>query len=69
MKSIELCSNTIGQVAALLAVDPPKRGVESEATVAKYEHEKNTIFNGLRDRAELLSKTFNEMEGVSCSEI
>ena len=30
LKSIELCSNTIGQVATLLMVDPPKKGKESE---------------------------------------
>eukprot|EP00347_Sterkiella_histriomuscorum_P013729 403363591 len=69
LKSIELCSNTVGQVATLLSVDPPTRGVESDATVQKYEQEKNEIFKGLRERAELLSKTFNEMKNVTCSEI
>lgn len=33
LKSIELCSNTIGQVAALLLVDPPSKGKESDSTV------------------------------------
>jgi hypothetical protein len=33
LKSIELCSNTIGQVAAQLMVDPPKKGRESDACV------------------------------------
>ena len=69
LKSVELCSNTIGQVTTLLLVDPPKRGVESDATVNKFEKEKSDIFDGLRTRAELLSKTFNEMENVTCSEI
>lgn len=69
LKSIELCSNTLGQVTTLLLVDPPKRGVESEETVAKYEKERTDIYNGLRDRAELLTKTFNSMSKVSCSEI
>lgn len=69
LKSIELCSNTVGQVATLLSIDPPTRGVESDATVDKYESEKNQIFNGLKDRAELLTKTFNEMKNVSCTEI
>jgi len=36
LKSIELCSNTVGQVATLLLVDPPKSGVESKETVDKY---------------------------------
>lgn len=69
MKSIELCSNTVGQVTTLLLVDPPQRGVESDTTVALFEKEKNEIFKGLKDRAELLTKTFNDMENVSCSEI
>jgi len=52
-----------------LLVDPPKRGVESDATMALYEKEKSDIFNGLRDRAELLSTTFNSMRNTSCSEV
>lgn len=69
LKSIELCSNTTGQVGTLLLVDPPKRGVESDATMDQYEKERSDIYNGLKDRAELLSKTFNEMRNVTCSEI
>lgn len=69
LKSIELCSNTTGQVSTLLLVDPPKRGVESDATMEIYEKERSDIFNGLRQRAELLSKTFNEMRNTTCSEV
>ena len=29
LKSIELCSNTVGQVATYLMIDPPKEGRES----------------------------------------
>lgn len=69
LKSIELCSNTIGQIATALMVDPPKRGVESDETVERYEKETKLIFQGLKDRAELLTETFNQMENVTCSEI
>ena len=69
LKSIELCSNTVGQVTTLLQIDPPVKGAESEATVALYEKEKAQIFSGLRDRAELLTATFNKMQKVTCSEI
>lgn len=41
LKSIELCSNTVGQVTTLLLVDPPQRGVESDSTVDLFEKEKN----------------------------
>lgn len=33
LKSIELCSNTTGQMAVELMVNPPKRGRESDACV------------------------------------
>lgn len=33
LKSIELCSNTIGQMAVQMMVDPPKEGRESDETV------------------------------------
>lgn len=69
LKSIELCSNTVGQVSTLLLVDPPKHGVESAETMFIYEKEKRLIFEGLKDRAELLSTTFNSMRNTSCSEV
>ena len=34
LKSIELCSNTVGQVATYLMVDPPKEGEQSSECVA-----------------------------------
>ena len=37
LKSIELCSNTVGQLATHVMVQPPKAGVESADTVALYE--------------------------------
>ena len=43
LKSIDLCSNTLGQLTALLLVDPPTRGIESDSTVDKFEKEKNEI--------------------------
>jgi len=69
LKSIELCANTIGQVGALLLVDPPRKGVESDSTVEKYQREMNEIYKGLKERALLLAKSFNEMKNVSCSEV
>jgi aspartate/methionine/tyrosine aminotransferase len=48
LKSIELCSNTIGQIGVALMVDPPTKGVESYDTVARYEKETTQIFSGLK---------------------
>ena len=69
LKSIELCSNTIGQLAVDLMVDPPHVGRESAACVDQYEQERSAIFDGLVERAALLSDTFNDMKQVSCTEI
>lgn len=69
LKSINLCSNTIGQIATGLMVDPPKRGVESDDCVDQYEKELGHVKQGLKKRAKLLEKTFNDMNNISCSEI
>jgi len=69
LKSIELCSNTIGQAAVELMINPPTKGVESDACVAKYNEEYKLLFNGLKTRAKLLTETFNSMKNVTCTEI
>lgn len=43
LKSIELCSNTIGQVATVLMLDPPMQGVECDETVEQYLADHNHI--------------------------
>lgn len=37
LKSIELCSNTTGQMAVELMINPPKRGRESDECVDLYD--------------------------------
>ena len=69
LKSIELCSNTIGQIATSLMVNPPTEGRESSACVGKYLGERNAIENGLKERALILTKTFENMENVTSNEI
>ena len=69
LKSIELCSNTIGQIAANLMVDPPHLGRESEPCVEKYQNQRTKVFDGLRERSKLLTDTFNSMKNVTCTEI
>lgn len=69
LKSIELCSNTIGQLGVDLMVDPPKRGRESDACVDHYQKQTGDIMKGLRERAELLSSALNDMENVTCTKI
>ena len=69
LKSIELCSNTIGQVAAQLMVDPPTEQTVSSECMQTYLKEYLEIKDGLKERAQLLTKTFNEMINTSCNEI
>ena len=69
LKSIELCSNTIGQVAVNLMVDPPREGRESDATIAQYRSQRDMVMDGLRERAQLLEETFNKMHNIQCNRI
>jgi len=59
LKSIELCSNTVGQLTTALMVDPPTKDKESSATVSQYENEVGEIYSELKKKAELLTKKFN----------
>ena len=69
LKSIELCSNTVGQLATHIMVQPPKAGVESSECVELYNRESDAVFDGLKERARLLEDTFNSMENVSSQQI
>lgn len=69
LKSIELCSNTVGQMAVNLMVDPPKRGRESDACVDHYQAQNSEVYKGLCERADLLSNSLNEMKNISCTPI
>ena len=62
LKSIEICSNTPGQIATHLMVDPPQTGRESDECVALYNKEREIVFSGLQERAKLLTETFNDMK-------
>lgn len=61
--SIMLCAPVIGQCLVELMVNPPKAGEPSHAL---YKKEYDSIFDGLRVRANALHKAFEQMEGVEC---
>lgn len=65
LASIGLCSNTVGQVATGLMVQPPKRG---DASFAKYEAERDGILTSLKRRATKLVNALNALPGISCNE-
>ena len=62
--SIGLCSNTLGQIATGLMVQPPALG---EASYAQYNAEKEAILTSMRRRALKLVDGLNAMEGVTCN--
>lgn len=64
--SISLCSNTVGQIATGLMVQPPQPG---DASYATYVAERDGILSSLRRRAGLLSQALNALQGVSCNSI
>lgn len=69
LKSINLVANSIGQIACGLMCDPPRQGIESTACVQEFTSQQNAVMAGLVERADLLEKTFNEMDNITCARI
>ncbi|KAL9087584.1 MAG: hypothetical protein Q9159_003534 [Coniocarpon cinnabarinum] len=61
--SISLCPPVIGQCIVETMVNPPRPG---DASYELYRQEYDSIFNGLRERANALYHAFEKMEGVEC---
>jgi len=66
LASINLCSNTVGQITTGLMVNPPEVGELSHMT---YVEERDNILASLKRRAALMSDALNDMEGVSSTTI
>lgn len=69
LKSIYLCSNTTGQIATDLMVNPPNLATCSQKTVEKYLNEKNEILQSFKRRAQIVNEKLNQMKNVKCSEV
>jgi len=65
LASISLCSNTVGQVATGIMVQPPKAG---EGSYALYAKEKADILDSLKRRASKIAQILNKLEGVECQD-
>ena len=61
LQSIGLCSNVDGQIVTYLMVAPPVPGDESYELYAK---ERGGILDDLKEKAEILGKGLNEIEGM-----
>eukprot|EP00931_Biecheleriopsis_adriatica_P077536 TRINITY_DN51089_c0_g1_i1.p1 TRINITY_DN51089_c0_g1~~TRINITY_DN51089_c0_g1_i1.p1 ORF type:complete len:508 (-),score=128.09 TRINITY_DN51089_c0_g1_i1:51-1574(-) len=64
LASITLCSNTHGQIAIGLMVNPPKEGDDSHP---QYIEERDAILSSLHRRAVKLADALNKLEGISCN--
>nr|AIT69918.1 alanine transaminase [Desmarestia viridis] len=65
LSSLSLCSNTVGQLAAGLMINPPKKGDPSFET---FEQERDGILSSLKRRSIMVHKALNELEGITCNE-
>ena len=68
LKSINLCSNTIGQMSVEMMCNPPVEGV-SEETRTQYLSERKALFDSLKNRAKLVTKYLNSMRNVHSQEV
>jgi alanine transaminase len=68
LKSIFLCSNSLGQCMVELLVNPPVKDVAKE-TKEEYEREKKAIVDSLKKRANIVSTELNKMKSIKCQNI
>lgn len=61
--SINLCSNTIGQILTYLMVTPPEK---NSSEYKRFLKEKTIILTDLHEKALMLKEAFNHMDGVEC---
>ncbi|MEA2012546.1 MAG: aminotransferase class I/II-fold pyridoxal phosphate-dependent enzyme [Verrucomicrobiota bacterium] len=61
--SVNLCSNTVGQIMVYLMVNPPMKNSEA---YHQYILQKKAIIDSLYAKALMIKKSFKEMEGVKC---
>jgi aspartate/methionine/tyrosine aminotransferase len=63
LATLNLCPNLIGQLTVGLMVNPPK---PSDPSYPLYREEYDRVYSSLKRRSELVTKTLNKMEGISC---
>jgi aspartate/methionine/tyrosine aminotransferase len=66
LKSINLCSNTIGQISVGLMLNPPREGRDNEETVRLYREEEKSLLDTLKLKAHMITDGLNSMDKISC---
>ncbi|CAL1542845.1 unnamed protein product [Lymnaea stagnalis] len=64
--SAKLCPPVSGQVVVDCVVSPPKFG---DPSYELFYEEKNFVLAKLKEKAELITKLFNSIEGITCNEV
>lgn len=64
MISAKLCPPVPGQVVVDVVANPP---TPSEPSYALFQKEKAFVLNMLKQKAQMVTKTFNSIEGVQCN--
>ena len=62
LQSISLCANVDGQIATYLMVSPPQPG---DVSYEQYVRERDGILVDLKEKAEILGKGINKIEGMT----
>ena len=61
--SVNICSNTAGQLMMYLLVNPPR---ENTSPYRRFTQERRKILEDLHDKAVMIRAGFDHMDGVSC---
>ena len=61
--SVNICSNTVGQLMMYLLVNPPPENAEP---YRRFTNERRRILEDLHDKAVMIRAGFDHMDGVSC---
>ncbi|XP_067651693.1 alanine aminotransferase 2-like [Haliotis asinina] len=64
--SAKLCSSVSGQAVMDVVVNPPQPG---EPSYELFNKEKTEVLSQLAEKAKMVTKTFNSMEGIRCNEV
>lgn len=64
--SSSICSTVWGQIIMDAIIDPPKQG---EPSFQLYQIEKFDVLNQLKQKAKLITKVLNSIEGIHCNPV
>ena len=69
LKTIYLCSNSIGQITMDLKVRPPTEKDATAKTVQQYESEVKALLGDLTKKAKIVENALNSMKNIHCNPI